>query len=109
MNGDPRPGRLGELVVHVVGLVQEELQHQPVVRTGQCHFPHTNLDRRSQLGVLSVSQYFWAQAGVESEAVSILGMREGIPVPVLEIYFTEQLSILYRTDVFTLGPYSLIL
>ena len=44
MNCDPSPGRLGELVVHVVGLVQEELQHQPVVRTGQCHFPHTNLD-----------------------------------------------------------------
>ena len=54
MNGDPRPGRLGELVVHVVGLVQEELQHQAVVRPGECDFPHTNLDRSSQLEVLSV-------------------------------------------------------
>ena len=84
MDGDPRPGRLGELVVHVVGLVQEQLQHQAVVRPGQGHFPHSNLDRRAQLGdsvSTGSSQYFWAQARVEREAVPILWMREGIPVP----------------------------
>ena len=50
MDGDPRPRRLGELVVHIVGLVQEQLQHQAVVRPGEGNFPHTNLHRRDQLG-----------------------------------------------------------
>ena len=54
MNGDPGPGRLGELVVHVVGLVQEQLQHQAVVRPGQCHGSHTNLERKNDLVVLGV-------------------------------------------------------
>ena len=54
MNGDPGPGRLGELVVHVVGLVQEQLQHQAVVRPGQCDGPHPNLETNSQLVVLRV-------------------------------------------------------
>ena len=37
MNIDPGPGGLGELVLHVVGLVQVELQVQPVVRASHCH------------------------------------------------------------------------
>ena len=84
--GDPGPCRLGELVVHVVGLVQEQLQHQAVVRPGQSHFPHGNLERDdSQLvlvGLAETSVYFGAEARVESEAVSILRVREGVPVPV---------------------------
>ena len=67
MYGDPGPRGLGELVVHVVGLVQEQLQHQPVVRPGQGDFPHG---------------HFGAQARVESEAVSVLWVSEGVPVPV---------------------------
>ena len=85
MYGDPRPRGLGELVVHVVGLVQEQLQHQPVVRPGQCDFPHGHLERETvsqgDSTVYSL-QYFGAQARVESEAVSVLWMSEGVPVPI---------------------------
>ena len=66
MDSDPGPGRLGELVVHVVGLVQEQLQHQTVVGPGEGHLSHRH--RR-------------AQPGVEGVAVAVLGMREGVPVP----------------------------
>ena len=43
MNVDPRPGGLGELVLHVVGLVQVELQVQPVVRASHCHRLHLHM------------------------------------------------------------------
>ena len=66
MNGDPGPGRLGQLVVHVVLLVQEQLHHQAVLGPGECHLPH---------------RHCGAQPGVEGEAVAVLGVRKGVPVP----------------------------
>ena len=47
MDIHPSPRHLGQLVVHVVGLVQEQLQHQPVVRPGQSDFPHGHLERET--------------------------------------------------------------
>ena len=43
MNVDPRPGCLGEFVLHVVGLVQVELQVQAVVRASHCHRLHLHM------------------------------------------------------------------
>ena len=40
MNVDPGASRLAELVVHVVGLVQEQLQGETIVRPGHRDLPH---------------------------------------------------------------------
>ena len=47
MNVDPGAGRLAELVVHVVGLVQEQLQRETIVRPRHRHLPHlqTNISQ----------------------------------------------------------------
>ena len=43
MDVNPGPSHPAELVVHVVFLVQEELQHQAMVRTCHCHLPHLQM------------------------------------------------------------------
>ena len=43
MNVDPRPGGLGQFVLHVVGLVKVELQVQAVVRASHCNRLHLHI------------------------------------------------------------------
>ena len=45
MDVNPGPSHPAELVVHVVFLVQEELQHQAMVRTCHCHLPYLEMRR----------------------------------------------------------------
>ena len=40
MDIHPGPRHLGQLVVHVVGLVQEQLQHKAMFRPRHCYLSH---------------------------------------------------------------------
>ena len=44
VNSNPCSCRLGQFVVHIVPLVQVELQHQAVHGSGQTHLPRFSLE-----------------------------------------------------------------
>ena len=80
---DIHPGsrHLAELVVHVVSLVEEQLQNKAMGRPCHCHLSHLDcIDMTFSLDLELVNYLFSINSRIKSIAISVFRMIKTVPI-----------------------------